>query len=109
MIENLSQRVAVCSWSVQPANCDDLIDKVRACGLSYVQLDLDPIAEGKLGWQDAKRKLSDAAIRPVSGMVACVGEDYSSIARIEETGGVVPDATWPATQRRMHACAGVAA
>lgn len=109
MIANLDERLAVCSWSLQPADCDDLIDKVSACGLSAVQLQLDPIAENRPGWDDAARRLDAAGVRVVSAMVTCVGEDYSSIARIEETGGVVPDVTWPLTLARMRACAPVAA
>ena len=104
MVNNLATRLAVCSWSLRPDNCDDLIDKVRECGLSAVQLHLDPIAESKPGWAGAGEKLRHAGIRVISGMIACVGEDYSTIARIEATGGVVPDATWPDTQRRMNAC-----
>ena len=105
---DVTDRLAVCSWSLRPASCDDLIDKVSACGLSAVQLHLDPIAEHKPGWEGAVDALAAAGVRVVSGMVACVGEDYSTIARIEETGGVVPDATWPATRRRMAACAPLA-
>lgn len=106
---NDAQRLAVCSWSLQPTSCDDLIEKVRACGLSAVQLHLDPLAEHRPGWEGAAEALRAAGIRATSGMVMCVGEDYSSIARIEETGGVVPDATWPETKARMEACAPVAA
>lgn len=109
MANNLKHRLAVCSWSLKPAHCDDLIDKVRECGLDAVQLHLDPIAENKPGWAGAGAKLRDAGIHVTSGMIACVGEDYSTIARIEETGGVVPDATWPDTHRRMIACLPVAA
>lgn len=105
----LFSRLAVCSWSLKSGGCDDLVEKVRACGLSAVQLHLDPIAENKPGWAGAGATLAAAGIRVVSGMVACVGEDYSTIARIEETGGVIPDATWPATLRRMQACAPLAA
>jgi sugar phosphate isomerase/epimerase len=106
---SLDQRLAVCSWSLKPVGCDDLIEKVRACGLCAVQLHLDPIAQRSPGWTGAAAKLSSAGIRVVSGMIACVGEDYSTIARIEQTGGVVPDATWPDTHRRMSACLPVAA
>lgn len=107
-MSKLDDRLAVCSWSLKPQSCDELIEKVRACGLSAVQLHLDPIAENKPGWAGAGAKLAAAGIRVVSGMVACVGEDYSTIARIEETGGVIPDATWPATLQRMQACVPVA-
>lgn len=98
----MSDRLAVCSWSLQPESCADLIAKVRQTGLSRVQLHLDPIAESKPGWERAPQELRDAGIEVVSGMVACVGEDYSTIDAIHRTGGVVPDATWPATRERMH-------
>ena len=104
----LANRLAVCSWSLKPQSADDLIDKVGACGLRAAQLHLDPIAENKPGWAGAGAKLKEAGIKIVSGMVACVGEDYSTIARIEETGGVVPDATWAATQRRFNAALPIA-
>lgn len=109
MAKNLSaDRLAVCSWSLRPSSADDLIEKIRACGLSAVQLHLDPVAENKPGWAGAGDRLRSAGVRVVSGMVACVGEDYSTIARIEQTGGVVPDASWPDTRRRFCACLPVA-
>lgn len=104
----VDDRLAVCTWSLQPTSCDDLIDKLRACGLERVQLHLDPIAEEADGWQDAADRLEDVGVLPVSGMVMCVGEDYSTIAAIERTGGIVPDDTWPATLDRMRKCAPVA-
>jgi len=60
------------------------------------------------GWADAGRQFSDAGVDVVSAMVGCVGEDYSSIARIRQTGGVIPDATWPMTLANMQASAPVA-
>jgi sugar phosphate isomerase/epimerase len=102
-------RLAVCSWSLQPTGCDDLIAKVKQTGLSRVQLHLDPVAEKNPGWEDGVAKLKAAGITAVSGMVGCVGEDYSTIDAIHRTGGVVPDATWPATKLRMQAAAPVAA
>ena len=37
-----------------------------------------------------------------------VGEDYSTIERIKQTGGVMPDTTWPATIKKMRAAAPLA-
>jgi sugar phosphate isomerase/epimerase len=102
------QRLAVCSWSLQPKDAEELIERVRDCGLSRVQLHLDPIAEDKPGWSDTPAKLRAAGIDVVSGMIGCVGEDYSTIESIHRTGGVVPDATWPATRERMKKAAPVA-
>lgn len=101
-------QLAVCSWSLQPGSADELVERVRACGLSRVQLHLDPIAEQRAGWTDAPAKLRDAGIEVVSGMIGCVGEDYSTIESIHRTGGVVPDTTWPATRQRMQRAAPVA-
>ena len=94
-------RLAVCSWSLQPDDCDDLIEKVRAVGINRVQLHIDPIALGQPGWDGAVGKLKSAGVQLVSGMVGCVGEDYSSIAAIHRTGGVVPDDTWPKSRERF--------
>ena len=103
-----AQRLAVCSWSLQPTGVDDLIAKVRATGLGAVQLHLNPLAERAAGWEDAPARLRDGGIDVVSGMVTCQGEDYASIASIERTGGVVPDATWPRTREVFAASVAVA-
>lgn len=103
----VDDRLALCSWSLQPQSCDDLIEKVRTCGIDRVQLHLDPIAEEADGWEDATDRLESAGVGLLSGMVMCVGEDYSTIAAIERTGGIVPDDTWPATMERMRKCAPV--
>ena len=104
----LDDRLAVCSWSLQPASCQELIEKVRATGIHRVQLHLDPIAEEAAGWDGAIDALAEAGIGVVSGMVMCVGEDYSTIQSIERTGGIVPDTTWPATLERLRLCAPIA-
>ncbi len=36
----------VCSWSLKPTSARDLCERVAACGLSAVQLHLDPIRDG---------------------------------------------------------------
>lgn len=97
-VDHWSDRLAVCSWSLQPSSADDLAIKVRACGLSRVQIALDPIrlSRGGDGWdeQTTRAALADAGIEVVSGMMAPGGEDYSTLESIRETGGVRPDATW---------------
>lgn len=102
-------RLAFCSWSLRPKDCDDLIRLGRQTSIQRIQLALDPLASGDVGWDDARAKLRDAGFELVSGMFGAVGEDYSTIARIEETGGVMPDATWPATRSNMLAAAPIAA
>ena len=96
-------RIGVCSWSLKPADHHDLLDRLRACGIDRAQLALDALARD--GWDGCGPSLTSAGITLVSGMVGAVGEDYSTIDAIRRTGGVVPDATWPATRDRMRQAA----
>lgn len=103
-----SNVTAVCSWSLQPTGVGDLIAKVKATGVSSVQLALEPLLEGHHDWADTDAKLAQAGLGVVSGMMGCVGEDYATIDKIRETGGVMPDSTWPATLTNMRRAAPVA-
>src|SRR5665213_1765484 len=92
--------IAVCSWSLQPVGMGDLVRKVKDLGLEHVQLAL-----GDLVMLDDKRKYEEvghlraAGIKLTGGMMGFLGEDYSTIDRIRETGGFVPDADWPLRKR----------
>jgi sugar phosphate isomerase/epimerase len=78
----------------------DLVSKVQKLGLAHVQLAL-----GELVMLDDKRKheelghLRASNIQLTGGMMGFLGEDYSTIARIRETGGFVPDTDWPLRKR----------
>ncbi len=88
--------LAVCSWSLQPQGMRDLAAKVARLGLDHVQLAL-----GDLIFLDDKRKYQElghlraAGLKFTGGMIAFAGEDYSTIERIRQTGGYLPDAEWP--------------
>jgi sugar phosphate isomerase/epimerase len=92
--------IAVCSWSLHPQGMADLVAKVQQLGLAHVQL-----AMGDLVMLDDKRKYQElshlraSGIQLTGGMMGFLGEDYSTIDRIRETGGFVPDADWPLRQR----------
>jgi sugar phosphate isomerase/epimerase len=88
-----AERLAVCSWSLQPEDPDDLVRKLEQIGIDKVQLALGPPAYEK-AWKKAGRVLADAGITIVSGMFGTKDEDYSTLETIRATGGVVPDATW---------------
>lgn len=88
-------RLAVCSWSLQPASVDDLVERVVATGLDHVQLALDPVRLGVMDIERLRSRFAEAGLSVVSGMMAMEGEDYSTLEAIRRTGGVVPDATWP--------------
>lgn len=90
----MNGKVAVCSWSLRPDSPRDLVAKLSACGISRVQLALGPVREA--GWDEKQTdlRLKDAGIEVVSGMMATLGEDYSTLDTIRITGGIRPDATW---------------
>jgi sugar phosphate isomerase/epimerase len=100
--------IAVCSWSLQASSPEELVERVRATGARAVQLALTPVAEKPEVWSGVFDALDAAGIEVASGMLETVGEDYSTLDTIRATGGVVPDATWPATRARAAQVAAIA-
>jgi L-ribulose-5-phosphate 3-epimerase len=101
MSTNLSDRIAVCSWSLQPQSPAELAEKLNTIGVWRTQLAFDPVRKGG-AWTDGVAKLKDLGVTVVSGMFEAVGEDYSTLESIKVTGGVVPDATWPETFKNFR-------
>ena len=106
-ITNLASRLAVCSWSLQPASPKDLVSKLEATGVRRVQLALDPLRKNP-DWAQAATVLQDKRIEIVAGMFGCVGEDYSSLESIRVTGGIAPDQTWEQNLKNIQATATLA-
>ena len=100
---------AVCSWSLQPRAAHDLADLVRACGLTAVQLALDPVRTDAMPLEQVRAAFAEHGIGIVSGMMAMAGEDYHSLDSIRRTGGIVPDETWPQNRAAAHRNAELAA
>jgi sugar phosphate isomerase/epimerase len=100
--------LAVCSWSLQASSPAELVARVQATGARAVQLALTPVVEKPDVWGGVFDALRSAGIEVISGMLETVGEDYSTLEAIRATGGVVPDATWPATRARAAEVARVA-
>ncbi len=86
--------LGVCSWSLQPTDPTELLDRVRATGLRRVQLSLTPVVDAPDTWAGLFDALERSSIEVVSGMIGPYGEDYTTLDTIRQTGGVVPDATW---------------
>jgi L-ribulose-5-phosphate 3-epimerase len=105
---SLSDRLAVCSWSLQPANPQELTTKLQATGIRRVQLALDPLRESPQVWGQADALFRQNGITIVSGMFGCVGEDYSTLDSIRLTGGIAPDATWEQNLKNVKAIVGIA-
>jgi L-ribulose-5-phosphate 3-epimerase len=107
--QDLSGRLAVCSWSLQPASADDLFQKLAATGISRVSIALDPIRENAGGaWSDFQPRCARHQVTCVSGMMTAIGEDYSTLESIKRTGGVVPDEHWEGNWRNFQANAELA-
>ena len=99
---SILSRLAVCSWSLQPADPAGLVRQLVGLGCPSTQLDLDPLREDAAVWNTLPAVLADAGIRAVSGMFRTAGEDYTTPETIRLTGGLVPDATWEANWRNLQ-------
>jgi sugar phosphate isomerase/epimerase len=106
-MSTLAERIAVCSWSLQPATPEELAERLEQTGIRRVQIAMDPLLQSE-PWRGAPALLRDKGITIVSGMLGCVGEDYSTLESIKVTGGVTPDATWEQNRRNAQAAASLA-
>ena len=104
----LTQRLAVCSWSLQPVDPLDLVGKLKATGIHRVQMALDPLREAPEKWNRQPELLAANGISIVSGMFGCLGEDYSTLESIRLTGGVAPDGTWEENWKNIQETAALA-
>ena len=100
-MSKLADRLAVCSWSVQPSSPQELAAKLEDIGIHRVQLALDPLRENPKVWDATEACFRDKGISVVSGMFGCVGEDYSTLQSIRDTGGLAPDSTWEQNRRNI--------
>jgi len=102
-----SRRLAICSWSLRPRDPVALVAFTQQCGVDSVQLALVPVLEDPQ-WSGVSAILQEEGVEILSGMLAAVGEDYTSLASIARTGGVRPDETWSATWERSKNVARIA-
>jgi sugar phosphate isomerase/epimerase len=100
--KTILERLAVCSWSLQPSTPQDLVLKLRTIGIPRVQLALDPLRKSPAAFKETQTILRQNGITAVSGMFECAGEDYSTLETIRATGGIAPDNTWPQNLAGMH-------
>jgi L-ribulose-5-phosphate 3-epimerase len=108
MNHSFLDRLAVCSWSLQPQNPQQLLQSVQQIGLARLQIALDPIREHPAEWGNFADQARQAGLKFVSGMFGCVGEDYSTMDSIRKTGGIVPDTTWDQNWRNIQQTAELA-
>lgn len=102
--------IGVCSWSLRLEGFDQVAAVVEQLGLAHLQLALGPLL-----FLDDKRKFQElghlraAKLTITAGMIAFPGENYDTIALIRQTGGYLPDATWPIRKQLTVAAGKLAA
>jgi L-ribulose-5-phosphate 3-epimerase len=107
-MKNVTDRLAVCSWSLQPTSPEQLIEQMNEIGLTRLQIALDPIREQTTVWKNCAEQCASAGMTFVSGMFGCVGEDYTTMESIRRTGGIVQDETWNQNWQNIQATAQLA-
>lgn len=105
---NSTDHLAVCSWSLQTETPGDLVAKLSATNIHRVQLALAPIRENPTLWADTASLFQQHGFTIVSGMMGCLGEDYSTLESIRLTGGIAPDATWEQNLKNIASDAALA-
>lgn len=93
---------------MQPSSPDELFAKLEQTGISRLQLNLDPLRESPDVWGGFGEAAASRGVEIASGMFGTIGEDYTTLDTIRETGGVVPDATWEENQKHIFQCAEIA-
>lgn len=92
----MPRSIGVCSWSLKPNSCADLIDSLNKLSINSVQLALDPIVHNQWDREKTLEQLAGAGISIRSGMITTIGEDYTTLESIRESGGLRPDEHWEA-------------
>ena len=104
MKDVLPLELGLCSWSLHQAEESGLRPAMDRLGLRVVHLALGPLAS--LPPSEQTHAIAAFGVSPLiisAGMIAYVGEDYSSLDTIRRTGGLVPD--FAAETRIGHALA----
>ncbi len=86
--------IGVCTWSLQN-DLTGVTSLLTGNGLSHLHLDVSAADAFSAAIKQHQWTVSSA-------MVSFPQEDYSTLDRIRETGGIVPDAQWPDNQRIAH-------
>ena len=100
-------RIGVCSWSWQKP-MKEVAVQMDEVGVKGIHLALGPFiapdgrhggGENEAAWQLVKDKVAKGEWNVMSTMIGMAGEDYSTLATIRKTGGIVPDKTWATNQK----------
>ena len=106
MIHTLGWPTGVCSWSLQQ-DITGVAACLRSIGIQHIHLAVGQPDDSDPGAFLAEVRAQDWII--TSAMIHFAQEDYSSLESIRLTGGIVPDAHWPANRQRFIQAADLAA
>lgn len=84
----------ICSWSLQN-NVEEVARALNETGQSHLHLDISAAA-------DFQEPIAQNNWTVSCTMVAFPQEDYSSLASIRETGGIMPDDCWANNRELAH-------
>ena len=93
---------------MQPTSPQELVAKLLDTGIHRVQLALDPLRDAPKVWGQTVAVLRQNDISICSGMFGTVGEDYSTLETIRQTGGIAPDTTWEQNWKNIKTTAALA-
>jgi L-ribulose-5-phosphate 3-epimerase len=105
------ERIGVCSWSWQ-LPMTNVAAAMSSAGVKGIHLALGPFiapdkrhgaAEGAEALAFVKDKIAKGEWKLMATMIGTVGEDYSTLDSIRETGGIVPDRNWEANKKIVTA------
>jgi sugar phosphate isomerase/epimerase len=106
--QSLLERLAVCSWSLQAPDPEQLVSLLDTLSLKRVQLALDPLREQPEVWGRTPVVFTKHGVAIVSGMFGTLGEDYTTLETIKRTGGLVPDEHWEQNWRNIQTTVAIA-
>lgn len=95
--------ISLCSWSLQLDNYDALKQEIHRFGIDGVHLHVGSF----ITMSEADREKALAPFRAskdliiTATMVGYFGENYTTLATIKETGGLIPDALYPERHKRL--------
>jgi len=87
--------IGVCTWSLG-ADIQAVAPAIQTLGLKHVHLAVGPAC--RAGGEAYLQAVGECGWTITSTMIAFPQEDYSSLESIRATGGIMPDANWPANR-----------
>ncbi len=98
--------IGVCSWSLRCKSIAETVAAAKGLGLAHMQLGLgELVGAGESSIDETIKVLGSEQMGLTAGMIGFAGEDYSTIAAIRQTGGLVPDREWDKRRKLLEAAA----